>query len=61
VQIASVPERREPDEGEVNYQAILAALDRLGYAGFVGCEYRPRTRTEAGLAWARPHGLVPRG
>jgi 2-dehydrotetronate isomerase len=43
VQIASVPERREPDEGEVNYPAILAALDRLGYAGFVGCEYRPRT------------------
>jgi 2-dehydrotetronate isomerase len=59
VQIASVPERREPDEGEVNYPAILAALDRLGYAGFVGCEYRPRARTEDGLAWARPYGVVP--
>jgi 2-dehydrotetronate isomerase len=61
VQIASVPERREPDEGEVNYPEILAALDRLGYAGFVGCEYRPRARTEDGLAWARPYGIVPRG
>jgi 2-dehydrotetronate isomerase len=61
VQIASVPERREPDEGEVNYPEILAALDRLGYAGFVGCEYRPRGRTEDGLGWARPYGVVPRG
>ena len=61
VQIASVPERREPDEGEVNYPEILTALDALGYAGFVGCEYRPRTRTEDGLAWARPYGVVPRG
>ena len=61
VQIASVPERCEPDEGEVNYPEILTALDRLGYAGFVGCEYRPRGRTEDGLAWARPYGVVPRG
>jgi 2-dehydrotetronate isomerase len=60
VQIASVPERHEPDEGEVNYPEILAALDRLGYAGFVGCEYRPRAGTEQGLAWARPYGVVPR-
>jgi 2-dehydrotetronate isomerase len=61
VQIAGVPARREPDEGEVNYQEIFAALDRLGYSGFVGCEYRPRGRTEDGLAWARPYGIVPRG
>ena len=60
VQVAAVPSRREPDEGEVNYPAIFAALDRLGYAGFVGCEYRPRGRTEEGLAWARPYGVVPR-
>jgi len=59
-QIAGVPARREPDEGEVNYREILAALDRLGYAGFVGCEYRPRGRTEAGLDWAKPYGVVPR-
>ncbi len=61
VQIAAVPTRREPDEGEVNYPEIFAALDRLGYAGFIGCEYRPRGRTEDGLAWARPYGVVPRG
>jgi 2-dehydrotetronate isomerase len=59
VQIASVPERREPDEGEVNYAQILATLDRLGYGGFVGCEYRPRGLTEDGLGWARPFGVVP--
>ena len=61
VQIASVPARHEPDEGEINYPAIFAALDRLGYRGFVGCEYRPRGRTEDGLAWALPYGLHPRG
>ncbi len=59
-QIAAVPTRHEPDEGEVNYPEIFAALDRLGYAGFVGCEYRPRGRTEEGLAWARPYGIAPR-
>jgi 2-dehydrotetronate isomerase len=61
VQVAGVPLRREPDEGEVNYPEIFAALDRLGYAGYVGCEYRPRGRTEDGLAWARPYGVVPKG
>ena len=61
VQIAAVPTRNEPDEGEVNYPEIFAVLDRLGYAGFIGCEYRPRGRTEDGLAWARPYGIVPRG
>ena len=61
VQVASVPARREPDEGEVNYAEIFAALDRLGYDGFVGCEYRPRGRTAEGLAWARPYGIVPKG
>ena len=60
VQVAAVPSRQEPDEGEVNYPEIFAMLDRLGYAGFVGCEYRPRGRTEDGLGWARPFGLAPR-
>jgi 2-dehydrotetronate isomerase len=60
VQIAAVPSRREPDEGEVNYPAVFDALDRLGYAGWIGCEYRPRTRTEEGLGWARPYGVVPK-
>jgi hydroxypyruvate isomerase len=61
VQIAAVPSRAEPDEGEVNYPAILAAIDRLGYTGWVAGEYKPRGRTEDGLAWARPYGVVPRG
>jgi hydroxypyruvate isomerase len=53
VQIAAVPSRAEPDEGEVNYPAIFAMLDRTGYDGYIGCEYRPRGRTEDGLGWAR--------
>ncbi|HQR53766.1 MAG TPA: TIM barrel protein, partial [Burkholderiales bacterium] len=53
VQIASVPERHEPDDGEVNYPYLFGLLDRLGYAGWVGCEYRPRGRTEDGLGWLR--------
>jgi hydroxypyruvate isomerase len=61
VQIAAVPSRREPDEGEVNYREIFAALDRLGYEGWIGCEYRPRARTEDGLGWARPYGVAPKG
>jgi hydroxypyruvate isomerase len=60
VQIAAVPSRREPDEGEVNYPGVFAALDRLGWAGWVACEYRPRARTEDGLDWAKPYGVVPK-
>jgi hydroxypyruvate isomerase len=51
IQIAGVPERHEPDTGEVNYPHLFAVLDRLGYGGFVGCEYRPAGRTEDGLGW----------
>jgi hydroxypyruvate isomerase len=57
VQIAAVPSRHEPDEGEVSYPGIFAALDRLGYGGWIGCEYNPRAKTEDGLAWARPFGV----
>jgi hydroxypyruvate isomerase len=53
IQIAGVPERHEPDTGEVNYPHLFGVLDRLGYAGFVGCEYRPAGRTEEGLEWLR--------
>jgi 2-dehydrotetronate isomerase len=60
VQIAAVPSRMEPDEGEVNYAGIFAMLDEVGYRGWVGCEYRPRGKTEDGLSWARPFGLQPR-
>ncbi|SDB80423.1 hydroxypyruvate isomerase [Raineyella antarctica] len=51
VQIASVPERHEPDTGELNYPYVLAALDDAGYTGWVGCEYNPAAGTEAGLGW----------
>ena len=51
VQIAGVPDRHEPDSGELNCAYLLDLLDTLAYAGHVGCEYRPRTGTSAGLAW----------
>ena len=53
LQCAAVPSRHEPDEGEVNYPAVFEAVDRLGYSGWIGAEYRPRGRTEDGLGWAR--------
>ena len=57
VQIASVPERHEPDEGEINYPAIFQALDRFGWSGWTACEYRPGGRTEDGLGWGKPYGI----
>ena len=51
VQIAAVPSRAEPDRGEVRYPAVFAELARLGYTGWIGCEYKPAGCTEAGLAW----------
>ncbi|BAI74370.1 hydroxypyruvate isomerase (plasmid) [Azospirillum sp. B510] len=51
VQIASVPSRNEPDGEELNCPILFAELDRLGYGGFVGCEYRPRGATLDGLGW----------
>lgn len=51
VQIAGVPERSEPDRGEVNYASIFDLLDEAEYRGWVGCEYRPAGRTEDGLGW----------
>ena len=60
VQIAGVPERHEPDRGELNYPYLFSVLDELGYAGWVGCEYRPRAGTQAGgtsagLDWIKPY------
>lgn len=54
VQIAGVPDRHEPDSGELNYAAIFEAFDRAGFEGHLGCEYNPRGRTEDGLGWAAP-------
>lgn len=51
IQIAAVPSRAEPDEGEVAYDRLLPAIEMLGYSGFVGAEYKPRTDTDAGLGW----------
>ena len=58
VQIAAVPSRAEPDEGEIAYGNFFRLLDRLGYAGWVGCEYRPRTSTDAGLQWVEALGTA---
>ena len=51
IQIAGVPGRHEPDIGEINYGYLFDRLDELGYAGWVGCEYRPLDGTKAGLGW----------
>ena len=60
IQLASVPQRNEPDLGELNYPYLFSLLDELGYEGWVGCEYRPGAGmqaggTTAGLGWLRPY------
>jgi hydroxypyruvate isomerase len=50
-QVAGVPERHEPDTGEVNYGYLFDLLDELGYEGWIGCEYSPATTASAGLGW----------
>ena len=51
IQIAGVPDRHEPDGGEVHFPHLFDRLDQLGYTGFIGCEYRPKAGTSAGLGW----------
>ena len=58
IQIAAVPSRAEPDEGEVDYRHILATLARLGWKQPIGCEYRPRGATDEGLVWREALGLA---
>jgi len=53
IQIAGVPDRHEPNIGEVNYPWLFEEIDRLGYTGWVGCEYRPKGDTSEGLEWLR--------
>lgn len=55
IQIASVPSRNEPAGEELNYPFLFDELDRLGYGGFVGCEYRPKGKTVEGLHWFAPY------
>ncbi|TMJ58071.1 MAG: hydroxypyruvate isomerase family protein [Alphaproteobacteria bacterium] len=57
VQIAGNPGRHEPDVGEINYPFLFDLLDELGYSGWIGCEYRPKGETRAGLGWARRYGI----
>lgn len=54
IQVASVPERHEPADGELNYPYLFALIDRLGYRGWIGCEYHPAGTTRAGLGWFAP-------
>lgn len=54
IQVAGVPHRHEPDNGELNLPYLMGLIDELGYTGWVGCEYRPRAGTSAGLAGLRP-------
>jgi hydroxypyruvate isomerase len=55
VQLADNPGRHEPGTGEINYPFIYAALDKMGYAGWIGCEYKPAATTDAGLGWFAPY------
>ena len=63
IQVAGVPSRHEPEGEELNFPFLFDLLDRLGYGGYVGCEYRPRAGTEAGLGWFAPYrsglGVTP--
>jgi hydroxypyruvate isomerase len=55
LQVASVPERHEPGEGELHYPNIFRVLEELGYKGWIGCEYRPRAGTSEGLHWLQEY------
>lgn len=54
MQVAGNPGRHEPDTGEIDFRFVFAELDRLGYSGWIGCEYRPRAGTVEGLGWFDP-------
>ena len=55
IQVASVPSRCEPDGEELNFPFLFAEFDRLGYDGYIGCEYNPRAGTVEGLKWYQPY------
>lgn len=57
IQVAGNPGRHEPDIGEINYPFLFDLLDEIGYAGWIGCEYRPKGATRAGLGWAARYGV----
>ena len=55
MQLADTPGRNEPGTGEINWDFLLPFIDRVGYAGWIGCEYKPKAGTDAGLGWARKY------
>ncbi|MCU0986103.1 MAG: hydroxypyruvate isomerase family protein [Acetobacteraceae bacterium] len=55
MQLADNPGRNEPGTGEINYPFLFGEIDRLGFAGWIGCEYKPKGDTEAGLGWFAPY------
>lgn len=55
LQLADNPGRNEPGTGEINYPFLFDWIDRIGYQGWIGCEYKPRTATDAGLSWIKPY------
>lgn len=57
IQLADNPGRFEPGTGEINYRYLFAMLDEIGYTGWIGCEYKPKAGTAAGLKWIAEHGL----
>ncbi|WP_305857560.1 hydroxypyruvate isomerase [Balneatrix alpica] len=58
IQLADNPGRHEPGSGEINYAFLFDFIDRLGYGGWIGCEYKPATTTEAGLGWLRTYKQI---
>ena len=54
MQLADTPGRHEPGTGEINYDFLFRHIDRIGYQGWIGCEYRPAGKTEDGLGWMKP-------
>jgi hydroxypyruvate isomerase len=55
MQLADNPGRHEPGTGEINYSFLLPYIDKIGYQGWVGCEYKPAGVTTAGLGWTKPY------
>lgn len=55
MQVADTPGRHEPGTGEVNWPFVFDAIDAAGYRGWIGCEYRPKGETLAGLGWLAPY------
>ena len=58
IQLADNPGRHEPGTGEINYNFMFKHLERIGYEGWIGCEYKPASTTEAGLSWLKDYNLV---